>query len=236
MTVRLVVLAVVGDEIVERETVVGSDEVHTLIRAIRIRERIREEVVASVEPPHQRRDLALVAANETSDIVAKRAVPLRPVGTGESAAELVAAEIPGLCNEPDVAQRRIGPDRGDERRIAEVDRPVGSPGEDRGQVEPKPVHMHLVHPVPQAVENERSNETVVRPDDVAGPGIIAVEATIPFEQVVGGVVDAALRVGRSVVISLSGVVEDDVEDHFDTRFMKRGNEVMELVELFSRHS
>ena len=96
MTVRLVVLAVVGDEVVQREPVVGSDEVHNLIRAVRIRERIREEVVASVEPPHQRRDLALVAANETSDIVAKRAVPLRPVGTGKSAAELVAAEIPGL--------------------------------------------------------------------------------------------------------------------------------------------
>ena len=96
--------------------------------------------------------------------------------------------------------------------------------------------MHFIHPVPQAVENDRANETVVRSDDVAGPGIIAAEATVLFEQVVRGVVDTSLRVSRTVVISLSGVVEHDVEDHFDTRFMKCGNEVVELVKLFSRHS
>ena len=192
VTVRLVVFAVVRDEVVEREPIVGSDEVHTLIRTVRIQERVREEVVAPVQPPHERRNLALIAADKTPDVITKRPVPLRPVGAGEGTAELVAAEVPGLGDEPDVAQRRVGPDSRDERRITKVDRPVGPPGEDRRQVEAESVHVHLVHPVPQAVENERSHEPVVGPDDVAGPGIVAVEAAILFEQVVRGVVDASL--------------------------------------------
>ena len=34
--------------------------------------------------------------------------------------------------------------------------------EDRGQIETKPVHVHLVGPIPQAVQNQRAHGRVAR--------------------------------------------------------------------------
>jgi hypothetical protein len=55
-------------------------------------------------------------------------------------------------------------------------------------------------------------------EGIAGPGVVHVVAkAIRDEAVVGRVVDAAHRQGRSEVVAPAGVVVNHVEDHLDVR-------------------
>src|SRR5665811_1367699 len=66
MTVGLVVFLVVGHKVVEGETVVRGNEVHTLIRTVRVGKRVGKQIVAAVETPHQCRHHRLITANAVS--------------------------------------------------------------------------------------------------------------------------------------------------------------------------
>ena len=147
---------------------------------------------------------------------------------------MIAAEIPRFGDQSDVAQCGIRPNRGDDRWVAEIDRSVGVPGEDRRQVEAESVDVHLPHPVPQTVEDERANEPVVGSDHVAGPRVVSVVPAIVFEQVVRRVVDPAVGVGRPGLVTLRRVVEHDIQDHLDVGLVQCVDHVAELVELLPR--
>ncbi len=77
-SVGLVVLAVVGDQVVHRESVVGGEEVHRPHRMI-------EHVRAALQPLHHRRHQSRLAAQEAADVVAEPVVPLHPSVVGEAA-------------------------------------------------------------------------------------------------------------------------------------------------------
>ena len=100
VAVGQVVLLVIRDHVVQRETVVRRDVVDALIGAIRPRGVVGKQIGAAVEPGHQVGHQAAVAADELLQRVAIVAVPLHPPHAGESAAQLVqAAGIPGLGNQ-----------------------------------------------------------------------------------------------------------------------------------------
>ena len=151
-----VVLLVVGDDVVEREAVVAGDVVDALERPVGIAGVVGEEVVAAVEPEHERPDHPGIAADEPADVVAEPAVPLVPQRPGELGPELVGpAGIPGLGDQVDVAQDRVGADGGQERVVGRRERAVGAAGQHGGEVEPEAVDVHLRDPVAQAVEDQR---------------------------------------------------------------------------------
>src|SRR3954469_14863003 len=82
LAVRVVVLPVVRDEVVEGEAVVGRDEVDAVRRAARL---ALIDVRAAGDSRGDRRDQPAVAAHELPDVVAESSVPLRPAGAGELA-------------------------------------------------------------------------------------------------------------------------------------------------------
>src|SRR5581483_4950386 len=107
LPVRLVVLLAIGDEIGEREAVMGGDEVDARRRqAAGLAEEIRGagETGGEIAEP-------AVAAPEHPHVVAEAVVPFAP--PGGKPAELVAArtDIPRLGDEAQPGQKRIGGDR-----------------------------------------------------------------------------------------------------------------------------
>src|SRR4029077_19145247 len=70
-----VALAVIGDEIVQREAVVGSYVIHTLERVISVGAAVRKQVIAAIETAHHLRNHPCVALYKTANVVAKSSVP-----------------------------------------------------------------------------------------------------------------------------------------------------------------
>lgn len=64
---------------------------------------------------------------------------------------------------------------------------------------------------------------------IAGAGVVGVAFAVLFKDVIGGIVQPAKTQRRSVVATFRGVVEHDVEDHFDARPVQRLDHVAELV-------
>ena len=75
----------------------------------------------------------------------------------------------------------------------------------------------VVHPMPQAEENQLADDRMVAIDRVAAAGIVAVVAAAVAEHVVDAVFQPLEAEGRAEFVAFGRVVEDDVEDHFDAR-------------------
>src|SRR3954454_5921150 len=73
LAVRIVVLRVVRDEVVEGETIVGGDEVDAVRGAARL---ALIDVRAAGDPCGDRRDQPAVAAHELPDVIAEPSIPL----------------------------------------------------------------------------------------------------------------------------------------------------------------
>ena len=97
-------LAVIGDQIKQRESVVSSDEVDAGERIAGV---VGIEVRAAGEAVGKLPQRFVLAAPEISQAVAVFAIPLGPAG-GE-VADLVAtfAKVPGFSDELDLADDRI---------------------------------------------------------------------------------------------------------------------------------
>jgi hypothetical protein len=227
LSVRLVVLAVVRDEVVEREPVVARDEVDAGER------RSSGPLIQVGAARNARGDCADepgVAAHEPADVVAEAAVPLRPASPRERAELVEAPGIPGL---------------GDELRVTELVRKlsqrhygrvlhhgaVGRSRQHRSEVEPEAVDVVRVDPVAEAVEHQLRADRVVDVERVAAPGEVEQLARIVRrDHVVGVVRQPAQADRRPVQPGLARVVEDDVEDHLEAGTVERLHEVAELAD------
>ena len=118
----------------------------------------------------------------------------------------------------------------DERRIREH-RPVASPSEHGGEIESKPVDMHLDDPEPQTVHDQIADHRMVAVHGVAAAGVVAIGARVAVRHVVGGVVDAPERRRRSDHLAFAGVIEDDIEDDFDSGGVEIAHQPLELPHL-----
>ena len=69
---------------------------------------VRKQIVAAVEPIHQRGDQAGVASHEAPHVVPEASIPLKPLRAGKTSAELVyAGGIPWLRDETQLRQVRV---------------------------------------------------------------------------------------------------------------------------------
>src|ERR1700677_835090 len=107
MTIGQVVLLVVGDEVVQSETIVGGHIVHALIGVISIGAGVRKEVVAAIDTPHHVGHHSRIAFDETANIVAKSSVPLEPGDAWEPPAKLIGACVPRFRDQTQPAQLRV---------------------------------------------------------------------------------------------------------------------------------
>mgnify|MGYP003694180711 CR=1 FL=1 len=114
LAVRLVVLAVVGDEIVQGEAVVTRHEVDALLGLALLVAVERRAADQAVGKPLDR---AFLAAEEAADVVAEASVPLLPAVADEAAHLVEAGRIPRLGDELRARQRRVRLDVPQHRRV-----------------------------------------------------------------------------------------------------------------------
>ena len=95
--------------------------------------------------------------------------------------------------------------------------PLPVAAEDRRQVEAEAIDVVVVHPVPQAMEDHLADDRVIAVDRVAAAGVVLVVAAAVAQHVVDAVLQPLEAERRAELVAFAGVVEDDVENHFDAR-------------------
>ena len=232
LSVRLVVLVVVADQVQQREAIVSGHEVHAGRRPAAPR---LVEVARSRQAVGEVRHLAAVPLPVSADRIAVAPIPLRPAG--RKVAHLVAAfsQVPGLGDELDLADQRVLVNHVEEGREA-VDL-VELPGQRGGQVEAEAVDVHLRHPVPETVHQELDAPGMRHVERVAASRVVhVVTAILCHQPIVGRVVDPAEAERRPELVALGGVVVDDVEDDLDPGLVKRLDHLLELADLLAADS
>src|SRR5262245_105159 len=96
-----IVLALVAHQVVEREAVVGGDEIDTVIRPAAAR---LVKIAGACESRGHGAGHAVIAAPETADVVAVMSIPLGPPLRGEGADLERAGRVPGLGDDLGVGQ------------------------------------------------------------------------------------------------------------------------------------
>ena len=120
----------------------------------------------------------------------------------------------------------------DVEKCAEPVHVVQLPRQRGGEIEPEAVHMHLQHPVAQAVHDELQDPGMADVQRVAAAGVVQIVARVVGDQpVVRGVVDPAKRQRRAQVIAFSGMVVHHVENDLDARVVERLDHRLELPDM-----
>ncbi len=88
--------------------------------------------------------------------------------------------------------------------------------------------MHLAHPVTQTIYDQAAHDGVITVERVAAAGEVEI-LMLRVEQVVSKILKAAQRKSRTHVIALGGMIENDVEDHFDARAVQRLHHISEFI-------
>ena len=185
LAVGVVVLVVVGDQVAQREAVVGGDEVDARDRAA---SRGLVEVGGAGQPAGELAERRLTAP-EVAHGVAELAVPLGPLR--REAADLVAAgaDVPRLGDQLHLADDRVLLHELEERR--QPVHVVELAGQRGGEVEAEPVDVHLGHPVAQRVHDQLQRVGVPDVEGVPGAGVVHVVAQVVVDEpVVRRVVEA----------------------------------------------
>jgi hypothetical protein len=110
-------------------------------------------------------------------------------------------------------------------------------GQGRGQVEPEPVHVHLLDPVAQAVHDELERSWMGHVQRVPTAGVVHVVARIVGHQpVVAGIVHPPETDRGPQVAPFPGVVIDHVQDHLDARLVQGLHQRLEFGDLLAQRT
>jgi hypothetical protein len=227
LTVGVVVLLVVRDEIGQGETIVSGDEVDARRRPASFE---LVQIGAAREPVGELGQGRVLAPPEVANAVAVLAVPLGPLGW--EVAHLVTAftDVPRLGEELDLTHDGVLMDEVEER--GQSVHVVELTSERRGQIEAEPVDVHLRDPVPQAVHHQAQHVGVAHVQRVPGACVVLVVLRLfGHRAVVREVVDAAHGEGGPHVVAFTGVVVDDVEDHLEAGSVQFAHHDLELGDL-----
>ena len=107
--------------------------------------------------------------------------------------------------------------------------PDGIAREDRRQIEPKAVHVHLLDPVAETVDDHAADDGMVGVERVAAAAVVGIARAVLLEDVVRAVVQPAEAQRRPGVVAFRGVVEHDVENDLDAGAVQRLDHVAKFV-------
>ncbi len=91
-----------------------------------------------------------------------------------------------------------------------------------------------MHPVAEAMENHFPNDGVIAVDRISTPGIIFIVPFVVFQHVVNRILKPFKAQDWSTVVSFAGMVEDDIQDDFNSCFMQGLNHLLEFNNLGAR--
>ena len=171
----------------------------------------------------------LVPSDELADSVSVMVVPFAPAPAGESSDLVCAATVPRLCNDFRVAEHRVFGDSCGERAACHQKTLLVS-GEFRGKVKAESVNVHLKHPVAQTFDDEVGDNGVVRVHGVSAAREVHVVFRVVVDEMVEDCVVKPAEIKRdSAFVSFRRVVENHVEDDFDSGVVERLHHVLELA-------
>lgn len=210
-----VMLLGIRAEVAQRETVVRRDEIDAL-RGVGF---FVKDVSTAGDAVRERHDGIIGSRPKAPDIVAEFSVPFCP-GGGKIADLIEAGGVPCFGDELCSAEDRVLCDVGEQSEIWIVN-PFAFMGasENGRQVEAESVDVHFDDPIAEALDDEVFHDGVVAIHRIAAARIIGIFSA-RFEHVIDGVIESAKSDGRSAFVSFAAVVEDDVENDFDLRFVK----------------
>src|SRR6516162_1523159 len=102
--------------------------------------------------------------------------------------------------------------------------------QDRRKIEAEAVHMHLGHPVTQAVQNEPAHDRLIGVERIATTTVIGVTGLIVLKDVIEIIGQTAIARRWPGRAALRGVIEDDVEDNFESGAVERFDHIPKFIE------
>ena len=103
--------------------------------------------------------------------------------------------------------------------------------QDRPEIEPEAVDVHVLGPISQAIGHHLDNAGVAEVDRIAGAGVVDVVARLVRQQaVVACVVDPFERQRGAVLVALRRMVVDHVEDDLEAGVVQPGDHLLEFGE------
>src|SRR5882672_8307817 len=94
--------------------------------------------------------------------------------------------------------------------------------------------MHFADPVAQAVDDQSPDNRLVRVQRIAATGVVGVARLVLRQDVVSLVSKTAKAEGRTLLVALGRMVEDDVEDHLDPGAMQCLDHITKFVDAAER--
>ncbi len=224
--VGVVVLFGVADQVGERETVVGGDEVDAGAQWAIAR---AEQIGTASQAGRQGTTQAFVAAPEAADVITKGVVPLLPGRAESTDLMTTGADVPGLGHQPHLAQDRILGQRLEQWCV--TIETAFQATQRRCQVEAEAVDAGGGDPVAQAVQGQAQRWRAVECQAVAATHVVDVARRIVWlKAVVAGVVQATEVEGRAQFVAFAGVVEDHVEQHLEAGRLQGGHGLAQFAQ------
>ena len=90
--------------------------------------------------------------------------------------------------------------------------------------------MHLGYPIAQAILDQPAHDRLVGVQRVAAAGIVGVMRFVLLENVVKVIGQAAIAQRRPTMAALRGVIEDHIENDFDSGAVERLDHVAKFIE------
>ncbi len=138
--------------------------------------------------------------------------------------------VPGFGDNFGIGQHRILANRFDQRRIGY--QLAGAIAAENGrEIEAKTVDVIIMDPVSQAMKNHFADDGVVAVDGVSATRIVFVIAFVVFQHVIDGVFQTLEAQDRSSLVAFASVIENDIQDDFDSRFVQSFDHLFEFGHL-----
>ncbi len=178
-------------------------------------------------------DFAGVTLDIRSNIITKLPIPFRPPIVCREAPHLIKpGSIPGFGNQFGFGQYRVICDPLDDGRIGEYFT-IFITTQNTGKIKTETIDMHVDDPVTQGSDDHIAYNRVITIYRISTSGIIFILPGFGISDVVGRIVNSSIVEGVPVLIAFGSMVEDDIQDHFDTCLVKFENHLLELFYLFS---
>ena len=173
------------------------------------------------------RHLAVLTLPIRTDGIAIPVVPLRPARCEPAHLISAGSTIPRFGDQLDLLQHRVLADGAEEATL--LIEAMWLTRQDRPEIEPETVDVHIFGPVSQAVGHHLDDARMAQIDRVSGPGVVDVVARLVRQQaVIARVVDTLERERCALFVALGRVVVDHVEDDFEAGIVQPGDHFLEL--------
>ena len=225
LAIPLVMLFLVAAQIAQRKAVVRRDEVDAARRILFG----AKNIFAACDSPGKIQRRIVAHQPESAGVVPEFAIPFGP-SARKSADFIQTGCIPCLGNQLAAAQNRINRNIVQQAQIWVVNPLafVRTP-QNRCQIKPESVDMHLDQPVSQAFDDQMLHHRMIAVHRIAASGVIGITAFF-VQHIIDAVIQSAECDGRSIAITFAAVIKDDIQNHFDPGFVKRLHHLPELAD------